>query len=276
MSGSTAMGERVDAETVRELMFLRISVTAAAGFGFVPQDEVAEEMERDLAWARRTGSLWLEALLIQAMGTVQARRGDPRGGEKLIAQGMSMVVDLGMWLFAAGLVANWIWHVTDDPVTAEERLRESYDTLREAGERGVLGTVAASLGEALYQQGRYDEAEEMARVGEEAAATDDIYLQVFWRAVLAKVLARRGLLGEAEALAHEAVALAYESEYVDARSDAQLALAEVLRLAGRSGEAAEAVEKVRVLHEAKGNVLQVERAQTLLAELHSGVGSSSR
>jgi len=161
-------------------------VTAAAGFGFVPQDEVAEEMERDLAWARRTGSLWLEALLIQAMGTVQARRGDPRGGEKLIAQGMSMVVDLGMWLFAAGLVANWVWHVTDDPVTVEERLRESYDTLLEAGEKAVLGTVAASLGEALYGQGRYDEAEEMARVGEETAAADDIYLQVLWRAVRAK------------------------------------------------------------------------------------------
>lgn len=116
----------------------------------------------------------------------------------------------------------------------------------------------------------------MARVGEETAAADDIYLQVLWRAVRAKVLARRELLGEAEALAREAVALAYESEYVDARSDAQLALAEVLRLAGRSGEAAEAVEKVRVLHEAKGNVLQVERARTLLAELHSGAGSSSR
>jgi tetratricopeptide (TPR) repeat protein len=254
---------------------LRIAMTAAGGFGFLPQDEVAEEMERDLAWARRTGSLWLEALLIQAMGTVQARRGDPRGGEKLIALGMSTIADLGMRLFAAGLVPNWIWHVTDDPVVAEARLRESYNALLEAGDKAMAGSVAASLGEALYQQGRYEEAEEMVRVGEGTAAADDIYLQVLWRAVRAKVLARRELLGEAEALAREALALAYESEYVDARSDAQLALAEVLRLAGRAAEAAEAVEAARALHEAKGNVLQVERARIFLAELHSGAGSRS-
>jgi class 3 adenylate cyclase/tetratricopeptide (TPR) repeat protein len=254
---------------------LRIARTASAGFGLVPQDEMAEEMERDLAWARRTGSLWLEALLIQAMGTLQARRGDPQGGEKLIELGMSTIAELGMRIFAAGLVPNWIWHVTDDPVVIEARLRESYSALLEAGDKAMVGSVAASLGEALYRQGRYEEAEEMVRVGEDTAGADDIYLQVLWRAVRAKLLARRELFGEAEGLAREAVALAYESEYVDARSDAQLALGEVLRLAGRTGEAEEALEEARALHEAKGNVLQVERVRTLLAELHSGARSQT-
>jgi tetratricopeptide (TPR) repeat protein len=254
---------------------LRIAATASAGFGFAPLGEVVEELELDLAWARRTGSLWLEALGIQALGLLQAKRGDPRGGEKLIAEGMSMIVDLGMRIFAAGLVANWIWNVTDDSVVAEAHLRESYEALLEAGDKAVLGTVAASLGEALYRQSRYEEAEEMVRVGEETAAADDIYLQVFWRAVRAKVLASRELFGAAEALAREAVALAYESEYVDGRGEAQLALAEVLRLAGRPGEAAEAIEEACALYEAKGDVLHVERARTLLAELHSGTGSRS-
>ncbi|HYM63585.1 MAG TPA: hypothetical protein VES61_02795, partial [Gaiellaceae bacterium] len=79
-----------------------------------------------------------------------------------------------------------------------------------------------------------------------------------------------------EALSREAIALAYESEYVDARSDAQLGLADVLRLAGRPGEGSEAVKEVLALHEAKGNVLEAERARTFLAELHSGAGSNSR
>jgi class 3 adenylate cyclase/tetratricopeptide (TPR) repeat protein len=254
---------------------LRIAATASAGFGFAPLGEVVEELKLDLAWARRTGSLWLEALGIQALGLLQAKRGDPRGGEKLIAEGMSMIVDLGMRIFAAGLVANWIWNVTDDSVVAEAQLRESYEALLEAGDKAVLGTVAASLGEALYRQGRYEEAEEMVRVGEETAAADDIYLQVFWRAVRAKVLASRELFGAGEALAREAVALAYESEYVDGRGEAQLALAEVLRLAGRPGEAAEAIEEACALYEAKGDVLHVDRARTLLAELHSGTGSRS-
>ena len=189
---------------------------------------------------------------------------------------MTIVADLGMRIYAAGLVANWIWHVTDDPIAVEQRLRESYDALLEAGDKGVLSTVAASLGEALYRQGRYEEAEEMVRVGEEAAAADDIYLQVLWRAVRAKVLARRELFGEAEALAREAVALAYQSEYVDARCETLLSLAEVLRLAGRLGEAAKAVEEACALYDAKGNVLFAERARKLLAELHSGAGSNSR
>jgi class 3 adenylate cyclase/tetratricopeptide (TPR) repeat protein len=281
LTASRAAGERglAHAERAgdeRQQGRLRIAVTASAVFGFVPRDEVAELMERDLAWARRTGSLWLEGLLIGALGMVQAARGDPLEGKKLIEQGMAMISDLGMRLYAAGVVPNWIWHVIDDPVAAEERLRGSYDALLEAGEKGVLGTVAASLGEALYRQGRYKEAEDMARIGEETAAADDVFLQVVWRALRAKVLARQELFDKADALARDAVALAYESEYVVARSDAQLALGEVLRLAGRLGEAAEAVDEARDLHEAMGNVVQAERARTLLAELRSVAGSRSR
>jgi tetratricopeptide (TPR) repeat protein len=188
-------------------------------------------------------------------------------GKELIARGMSIISDLGMRLFAAGLVANWIWVVTDDPVVAEEHLRESYEALREAGEKGVLGTVAASLAEALYRQGRYEEAEQMARVGEETASVDDVYLQVLLRTVRAKLLARRELLGEAEKLAREAVTLAFEGEYVDARGEALLALGEVLRQADRPDEAAAAWLEAVELWTVKGNVVFASRARALFEEL---------
>jgi class 3 adenylate cyclase/tetratricopeptide (TPR) repeat protein len=246
----------------------RIGRTASAYFGFASLDEVDEELERDLEWARRTGSLWLEALCIQALGTQQAARGDRVKGKELIARGMSIVSDLGMRLYAAGLVANWIWVVTDDPVTAEARLRESHDLLAEAGEKGYFSTVAANLAEALYRQERYDEAEEMLLAGAELGASDDVSTQVLTRSVLAKILARRGLSAQAEVLAREAAERAAETEYVDLRGNSLLALGEVLSLAGRVDEAAEAMQKALDLWEAKGNLVFAARTRKRLGELH--------
>jgi tetratricopeptide (TPR) repeat protein len=247
----------------------RIVRTASAYFGFTPLDEVDEELERDLEWARRTGSLWLEALCVQALGTHHAARGDLVKGEQLIARGMSILADLGMRLDVAGLVVNWIWVVTDDPVTAEAHLRESHELLAEAGEKGYLSTVAANLAQALYLQGRYDEAEEMLLAGAEAGASDDVSTQVLTRSVRAKILARRGLPEEAEGLAREAVALAAETEYVDLRGESLLALGEVLSLAGRLDEAAEVVQKALDLWEAKGNLVFAARTRALLGELQA-------
>jgi class 3 adenylate cyclase/tetratricopeptide (TPR) repeat protein len=251
----------------------RIGRTASAHFGFASLDEVDEEMERDLAWARRTGSLWFEALGVQALGTHQAARGDVVEGKELIARGMSIVSELGMRLFAAGLVANWIWFVTDNPAVAEVHLRESFEALVKAGEKGVFSTVAANLAEALYRQGRYDEAEDLLSVSVAAGADDDVTTQVLARAIQAKLLARRNQLNEAEVVAREAVALAAETEYVDLRGESLLALGEVLRLAGHPGDGAETVQKALDLWEAKGNMRFAARARALLEELR--VSSSS-
>jgi class 3 adenylate cyclase/tetratricopeptide (TPR) repeat protein len=246
---------------------LQIAATAPAYFGLTPLEEATGLLEHHLEWARRTGSLWVEALGVQAVGTHEAARGNLATAIELIQRGMSMMSELGMRLYAAGVVANWIWFVTDDPVEVEERLRESYETLLEAGDRGVVGTVAAELGEALYRQGRYADAEEMARAAGETGATDDVVLQVQVRAVRAKLLARRECFDEAEALAREAVGRAFEQEFVDARGSALLALAEVLRLSGRADEAAETLEQALALWEAKGNVVLAARTRALLAEL---------
>src|SRR3989449_8247153 len=111
------------------------------------------------------------------------------------------------------------------------------------GETGYLYTTACFLADALYAQGRYEEALRYTKEGERAAATDDALSQFLWRAVRAKVLARRGEPESPEKLAREAVALADSTDYLDPRGTVHLALAEVLRLAGREREAtAEAQE----------------------------------
>ena len=67
-----------------------------------------------------------------------------------------------------------------------------------SGEKGNLSTIAAYLAEALYEQERYDEAEELTTVSESMTFADDVTSQIAWRTVRAKVAARKGDLELAE------------------------------------------------------------------------------
>ena len=78
------------------------------------------------------------------------------------------------------------------------------------------------------------------------------------------LLARRGQLEEAEALAREGVAVAADSEFVVLHADVLLDLAEVLELARRPQEAREATAEAVSIYERKGNVAAARRARGLL------------
>ena len=88
-----------------------------------------------------------------------------------------------------------------------------------------------------------------------------------WRSILAKVLARRGHGAEAEELAREAVARAEATDYHSMRGDAQLDLAEVLKLAGRTDEAIGAARAAEERYEPKGDRVLAERARAFAASL---------
>ena len=243
----------------------RLGRMAADHWGTTPLDRTDDLLEEDLVWARRTGSLGVEARAMVRLGVVRALRGDPVGGNELFARGMSSCTEIGARVWAYQELGCWIWALTDDPGVAEARLRDTYDVLGAAGRRGVLSTVATILAECLYRQGRYDEADEMLAVADEKGNEDDLYTQVRLRIGRALLLARRGSGDEAEALARAAVALAAETEFVDLRGDSLLALGEVLRLDGRTGEAAGAMRDALALWETKRNVVYAERTRTLLA-----------
>jgi class 3 adenylate cyclase/tetratricopeptide (TPR) repeat protein len=236
-------------------------------WGTTPFDQTDDLLENDLAWARRTGSLGIEARAMVRLGVVRALRGDRVEGNELFARGMASCSEMGASIFAYQELGCWIWALTDDPGVAEARLRETYDVLADAGRRGVLSTVAAILAECLYRQGRDDEAADLLTEAAEQAADDDVATQVYVRTGRAKLAARRGDLVEAEALALEGVALAAETEFVDLLGDSLLALAEVQRQSGRTEAAAETVREALALWETKGNVVYAEGARTLLAGL---------
>jgi tetratricopeptide (TPR) repeat protein len=128
----------------------------------------------------------------------------------------------------------------------------------------ATGIIAAMHAQALYALGRYDEAGDAAMKATAVVDTSAITLGLGVRGMVA---ARRGDLAGAEELARRAIAVIEESDFTVDRADARAALAEVLELAGRFDEAAEAARDALELYEAKGNVLQAGHARTRLDRL---------
>ena len=69
-----------------------------------------------------------------------------------------------------------------------------------------------------------------------------------WRCVRAKVLARRGEQDEAERIAREAVEIADETDFLQTRADARVALAEVLGLVGQPDASTRALAEASELY----------------------------
>lgn len=164
--------------------------------------------------------------------------------------------------------AAWASHATGfvqilagDPAAAERELRPGYETLVRPGVRGGLPTLGALLAEAIYSQGRFEEAERVAFSIEELQPE-----AVVARSVRAKAMARLGRREEAERIARAAVASLDQTEFLLDRAEAHMGLAEVLQLAGKPAEAALAIETALGLYRQKGSKVATRRASALLGE----------
>jgi tetratricopeptide (TPR) repeat protein len=156
-----------------------------------------------------------------------------------------------------------------DHCAAESRLRRGYQTLAALDEKAFLSTVAAHLAESLYRQDRYREAAPFTEISAEAAAAGDLHSQIRWRSTRAKILARRGEFDRAESVARDALRRAGQTDFLNVHAGVLLDLAEVLLLAARPVEAAEAARKARSLYERKGNTVEIARSTALLAEVEA-------
>ena len=148
-------------------------------------------------------------------------------------------------------------------------MRRGVDTVGATGETMRLSTLAGFLAEALYAQAKFDAAEEAITICEQSASPDDLMSQVQARRMRAQLLARRGEFESAELIAHEAVSLVTPSDDVTMTADTLAALAEVLRLRGRTTEAAEAIRQAIRLQKQKGNAASVGPLETIAAELRA-------
>jgi class 3 adenylate cyclase/tetratricopeptide (TPR) repeat protein len=157
------------------------------------------------------------------------------------------------------LAGNW--------AKAEKLYTAAFEKLDRMGERAQLSTLAVMLGEALYLQGRHDEASELSLVSEKAAAPDDLLSQMLWRSLRAKVQAGRGALDTAEALAGDAVRLAADTDGLNFRAGVLLDAAEVLRLAGRIQESAHRAAEALRLYQRKENLVSSHHARSIRAAI---------
>jgi class 3 adenylate cyclase/DNA-binding SARP family transcriptional activator len=171
-------------------------------------------------------------------------------------------LELDLQLAFAGLtqVTGPMELLAGDPAAAERELQRGLDILQP---RGPDGYQEALLAQALYGQGRLDEAARHARTAEEHAPVDNIQAQVAWRGVRAKLDSAESP-EQARALAGEAVSLAEATDATNLLADALADLAVVLRVAG--GDAAvDVTRRALTLYEEKGNIAAAERLSKVLA-----------
>jgi class 3 adenylate cyclase/tetratricopeptide (TPR) repeat protein len=194
------------------------------------------------------------ALFCQAVLEAGLERFD--SARQLCGRARAMLEEVAVPAFIGGPLAQavgWVELLAGEPAAAERELRHGYGILTSIGEVTFLSTAAGILAEALYAQGKDDEAERFTHISEESAGAEDVYSQVLWRSVRAKALARKGELREARRLADEAAAFLEATDSLHLRWHALMSRAETLRLDGRLREAEAALEAAIRVAEAKGN-----------------------
>jgi tetratricopeptide (TPR) repeat protein len=207
-----------------------------------------------------------EAWGLAVLSVLNAMQGRFDQARDLYRRSRSLFEELGQRLLASqiSLFSGRVEMLAEDFVAAERELRRDFDALTGMGEKYFLANVAPLLAQAVYLQGRYEEAEELSRIGEGAATEDDIEAQALWRRAQAKVLARRGQFEEAERLAREAMGLIEDTDGLDLQANTLMDLAEVLQLASRPDAAVPIVREALRLHEEKGNEVSASRALRVL------------
>jgi tetratricopeptide (TPR) repeat protein len=186
--------------------------------------------------------------------------------QRLLSEAADRTAELGVARFGAWLALRRfeVAMLEGDSARAEEAAREMCETLEATGELGNFMWSCCNIAQALLGLGRDDEAEQWLERARETAPSDERLPQMLSRQVRGKVLARRGELREGERLARDAVALAEETDMLNAHADALLDLAEVLALACQDARAE--LEQALALYERKGNLVMAERTRSRLAD----------
>jgi class 3 adenylate cyclase/tetratricopeptide (TPR) repeat protein len=251
-----------------------LAFVEALTFSYQGPHTVAEDIERaDRALADADEGSPFAAFSLLGLAVSRAMLGEFDEARILLRQGSAILEELGMTLEVAasgGLCGGIVELTAGDLAAAEAILRPAYETLLAMGEKARSSSRAAILSAVVYEQGRYDEAMRLADEADAVSAVDDMEPRVWLRGVRAKVWARRGHFVEAEAEARENARLADETDWPAYAGSAWLDLSEVLRLAGRPGDAAEAAREAEARFERKGIVVLLERARARRSELEAG------
>jgi tetratricopeptide (TPR) repeat protein len=234
-------------------------------WGYLPADEGIELCDELLGEHQGT---WLEGYLRAARSMHLSLVGRADEARRELDRANDVYRQFGNELFSAATAMNGADQAlrVGRPELAEAVARDGIARLEHFGEQGFLSTTTGFLAEALLAQGRYQEADEHARITADLAAGDDFEAQMRWRTVRARILAQQGEYAEAERLAREALELGAGTDWPMFHAHALIALADVLELAGRASETPPLVEAALALYERKGARIEAEASRRRLAK----------
>ncbi len=263
---------RRDGDEAELFLILGRRATAAV-LGTTPVDDAIRRCE---AFRERVAASPVAvALMVNPLASLHAMRGEFEIADALVREANETLHQLGSlgWVSHHEALVRLL---AGRPDLAELPLRAGLERLARYEDRGMLATTAAMLAQALYAQERTAEAAEQCAVAAQAAADDDIVTQAIWRGVKAKLLAREGRFDEAEALARGAVEMVEPTDLLTHRGDALLDLAEVLSARSPESEYQRIVRLALSRYEAKANAVGAARARSLLGRLSGGRNAVQR
>ncbi len=242
-----------------DALFARLS---GALYGERPIAEVTQLCEQLLADAH--GPL-AEVGSTEILAALKVRAGDLAEGRELYRRADQLYRELGMKHREA---VNWqCWGrselATGHCELAETAFRESIDAFKEIGDSWFVNAVRGHLAHAVSAQGRFDEAD----------AILDGCAGILATSSRARVLAARGDIDAALALAHEALAAVSAVDSPEGRAQVLVALAEVCRAADRPAEEGGALRDALALYEHKGIKPAVKRVLLRLDEIEASARS---
>jgi class 3 adenylate cyclase/tetratricopeptide (TPR) repeat protein len=231
----------------------------ALASGSRPADEALRTLDELLPDNPPTGTLLVRAWLLGMLG--RFREAWPLAEQARERERELTGTNMAEWLPAE------IASLAGDHEAAVTYLRPFCDLLEEVDQRFYLSSVGPMLGRELCALGRHAEAERYARLTRKLEVRQNVLGEATWRQVQALVQAHRGEHAEAEALAREAVGIAERTDGLNYQGDAFCDLAEVLSAAGRTHEAAEALEQALERYERKKNLAMAAQVRPRLETL---------
>jgi class 3 adenylate cyclase/tetratricopeptide (TPR) repeat protein len=232
--------------------------------GPTPVSVAAERASTMLADAQANPGL--KANVMAALAELKAMQKSFETARELLAEARRTYEQLGLRLALVGLmqVGGAVELLAGEADEAEHAFREGLELL--AVELPTWRAYQAGLlAEALYDQGRYDEAGDLVDSAE-AYLPEELEYVMPWVIVKARLLARAGASQEGESLLRDLTARAAKTDALNVHGRLLLALAEVLLTADRTDDARQVATEAAAIFERKGNLPEAERAASLVSE----------